>query len=163
MRWVISILLLTSVYLLMLISLNPWDIVVGLLLSTVLVLLFRSYIGLTTPSSGPGAVERLRWIVPFILHTAWDITVSALQVALMVMHVRPLARMRFIEIPFDDDTAAGVALNALLTTLSPGAVMIDIDWERRVTLFHVFDNAELSEIRRIYRDFYERYQRHVLP
>ena len=163
MRWMLSILSLTGVYLLMLTSLDPWDIAVGLLLSTVLVIVFRSHVGLTHPLPGPGFVERLLWIVPFALRTVWDVAAGAIRVALMVVHLRPLARAHFIEIPFDGDTAAGVALNTLLTTLSPGSVLIDVDWERRVTLFHVFDNAEPAEIRQMYQGFYDRYQRHVLP
>lgn len=163
MRWVVAVLVLTGIYLLMLISLNPWDIAAGLLISTVLVLLFRGPLGLSVATPGPGPAERLRALPPFVIRSAWDVISGAVRVALMVLHLRPLARRHFIEIPFDDDSAAGVALTALLTTLSPGSVLIDIDWERRVALYHVLDDAEPDELRRMYRDLYDRYQRHVLP
>src|SRR6185437_8678476 len=163
MRWIVAVSALTGIYLLMLMSLDPWDILAGLLISTVLVLVFRGYLGLSTATPGPGPAERLRWLPPFVVRTAWDVTVGAVRVALMVLHLRPLAKRHFIEIPFEDDTPPGVALTTLLTTFSPGSVLIDIDWERRVALYHLLDDAEPDEIRRKYRHMYDRYQRHVLP
>jgi multisubunit Na+/H+ antiporter MnhE subunit len=163
MRWVVAVLALTAVYLLMLISIDPWDIAIGLVISTALVFTFRGYLGLTAPSSGPSPVERLRALPAFVARAIWDVVTGAVQVALMVLHLRPLAKPHFMEIPFGDDTPTGVALNALLTTLSPGSVLIDVDWERRVVLYHLLDDAEPDEIRRKYRELYERYQRHVLP
>jgi multisubunit Na+/H+ antiporter MnhE subunit len=163
MRWVVAVLALTGIYLLMLISFAPGDIVAGLLVSTVLVLVFRRSLGLNTATTGPGPAERLRWLPPFVARSIRDVIVGAVRVALMVLHLRPLARRHFIEIPFDDDTPAGVALTTLLTTFSPGSVLIDIDWERRVALYHLLDDAEPDEIQRKYRELYDRYQRHVLP
>jgi multisubunit Na+/H+ antiporter MnhE subunit len=163
MRWVVAVLALTAIYLLMLISLNPWDIMIGLIISTTLVLVFRGPLGLRTATAGPSPAERLRALPAFVARSIWDVITGAISVALMVLHLRPLAARHFIEIPFDDDTPAGVALNALLTTLSPGSVLIDVDWERRVVLYHLLDDADPEEIRRTYRELYERYQRHVLP
>lgn len=163
MRWVVVVLALTAIYLLMLISLDPWDIAAGLLISTALALAFRGYLGLNAPARGPGPAERLRALPPFVARSIWDVISGAVRVALMVLHLRPLAKRHFIEIPFDDDTETGAALNALLTTLSPGSVLIDIDWDRRVALYHLLDDDEPDEIRRKYRELYERYQRHVLP
>jgi multisubunit Na+/H+ antiporter MnhE subunit len=163
MRWVVAVLALTGIYLLMLISLDPWDIAIGLIISTALVLVFRGPLGLRAATAGPSPVRRMRALPVFVAHTIWDVLSGAVRVALMVLQLQPLANRHFIEIPFDDDTPAGVALNALLTTLSPGSVLIDVDWERRVALYHVLDDAEPAEIRRKYRELYERYQRHVLP
>lgn len=163
MRWIVAVLVLTGIYLLMLISLNPWDIVGGLIISTVLVFVFRRPLGLSEATVGPGRAERLRWLPLFVARASWDVIVGAVRVALMVLHLRPLATRHFIEIPFDDDTPAGVALTTLLTTFSPGSVLIDIDWERHVALYHVLDDAETDEIQHNYRQLYERYQRHVLP
>lgn len=163
MRWIVAVLSLTGIYLLMLISVDPWDIATGLLVSTILVLVFRGSLGLTAATPGPGPATRLRSLPPLVARSIWDVIVAAVRVALMVLHLRPLARRHFIEIPFDDDTPAGVALNALLTTLSPGSVLIDIDWERRVALYHLLDDADPDEIRRKHRELYDRYQRHVLP
>jgi multicomponent Na+:H+ antiporter subunit E len=163
MRWIVAVLTLTGIYLLMLISLDPWDILTGLVISTMLVLAFRNSLGLNVATRGPGPVERLRWLPPFVVRSTWDVITGAMRVALMVLHLRPLAPRHFIEIPFDDDTPAGVALTTLLTTFSPGSVLIDIDWERRVALYHLLDDDDPDEIRRKYRELYDRYQRHVLP
>ena len=163
MRWVVAVLSLTGIYLLMLISLHPWDIATGLLVSTLLVLVFRGSLGLNVATPGPSPFKRILALPPFVGRSTRDVVVGAVRVALMVLHLRPLARRHFIEIPFGDDTPAGVALTTLLTTFSPGSVLIDIDWERRVALYHLLDDHEPDEIRRKYRELYDRYQRHVLP
>jgi multisubunit Na+/H+ antiporter MnhE subunit len=89
MRWVVAVLALTAVYLLMLISIDPWDIAIGLVISTALVFAFRGYLGLTAPSSGPSPVERLRALPAFVARAIWDVVTGAVQVALMVLHLRP--------------------------------------------------------------------------
>lgn len=163
MRWVLSVGVLTAIYLLMLTSLNPWDIGAGVLLSAVLIVSFRSYLGVTRAAGRPPVAERLLWLAPYTLRAIWEVNVGTFRVAAMVLHLRPLAQAHFIEIPVDDYTENGLALNALITTLSPGSVLIDIDWSRRVMLLHVLDDAKPEEIRATYQDLYEKYQRHVLP
>jgi multisubunit Na+/H+ antiporter MnhE subunit len=50
-----------------------------------------------------------------------------------------------------------------LTTLSPGSVLVDIDWQRRDMLLHVIDASDPDAVRADLERFYDRYQRRVFP
>jgi len=84
-------------------------------------------------------------------------------VALIVLHIRPLVRPGIVAIPFEERTRNGVAVSTLVFTLSPGSYLVDVDWERRLMLFHLIDACDPDAIRIKYHDFYYRYQRHVFP
>lgn len=83
--------------------------------------------------------------------------------ALFVLHLRPLKSPGIVEVPITGRSASGVAVSALVTTLSPGSVLVDIDWRRRVMLFHVFDANDAHAVYLAEHDFYMRYQRQVFP
>ncbi len=57
----------------------------------------------------------------------------------------------------------GVAVTGLLVTLAPGSVLIDVDWEAGLILFHMFDASDPAATRGAIERFYERYQRPVFP
>ena len=42
-----------------------------------------------------------------------------------------------VEVPFGDRSPRGAAVHGLLLTLSPGTLLVDIDEDRRILLFHV--------------------------
>jgi multicomponent K+:H+ antiporter subunit E/multicomponent Na+:H+ antiporter subunit E len=56
-----------------------------------------------------------------------------------------------------------VVVTAWAITLSPGSVLIDVDWERRVMLFHFIDVTEPDKLREKIQAFYEHYQRSIFP
>jgi len=66
-------------------------------------------------------------------------------------------------VPIGERTTSGVAVSALTTTMSPGEVLVDIDWERGVMLIHVLDARDPDAVRARHLRFYERYQRRVFP
>ena len=66
-------------------------------------------------------------------------------------------------IPVGDRTQTGVAVSALVATLSPGEVLVDVDRERGAMLIHVIDAGDPEATRRRHEDFYQRYQRRVFP
>jgi multicomponent K+:H+ antiporter subunit E/multicomponent Na+:H+ antiporter subunit E len=54
-------------------------------------------------------------------------------------------------------------VTAWAVTLSPGSVLIDVDWERREMLFHFIDATEPEKLRKKLQVFYQHYQRPVFP
>jgi multicomponent K+:H+ antiporter subunit E/multicomponent Na+:H+ antiporter subunit E len=56
-----------------------------------------------------------------------------------------------------------VAVTALLVTLAPGSVLIDVYWERRVMLYHMLDATHPKDVAATIDQFYERFQRAVFP
>ncbi|MBI3969365.1 MAG: Na+/H+ antiporter subunit E [Chloroflexi bacterium] len=187
-----SVLGLTAIYLIVLASFRPWDVVMGAVFSAALIWLTRGTgFGEASPSSDePTRKDRGRMVrdregaeapghplapsprqpmqaiiafLPFAAAVLRDIAAGTWQVALVVLHIRALPRTGIIAVPIEERTPTGVAVTSLVTTLSPGTFLVDVDWERRVMLFHVLDATDPETHRAAQRDFYERYQRHVFP
>lgn len=161
-RYIFACLLLTAVYLLTLASLHPWDIAIGFGFSALIIFAVR----MTWGGSSGGVIpllSRIFWFFPFLFQVAKLMTIGTWNVALMVLHIRPVARLGVVAIPIGDRTPQGVAVTSLVDTLSPGSVLVDIDWEEGVMLFHILEDNEVDEVRDSYQRFYDRYQRRVFP
>jgi multisubunit Na+/H+ antiporter MnhE subunit len=163
MRLLFAVIALTVIYILALNSLDPWDILVGALVSTGLVLLFRR-----SPTNGQalpvrGLVRSLLRFIPFAGAVAWSVVVGTWQVALAVLDPSSRVQPGLVAVPIEDRTPLGIVVSALAATLSPGSVVLDIDREAGVMLFHVLDARDPDAFRRTQQDFYDRYQRHVFP
>ena len=72
-------------------------------------------------------------------------------------------RSGIVALPIGGRTETGVAVSALVATLSPGEVLVDVDRARGVMLVHVMDAADPEEVRRRHEEFYRRYQQRVFP
>lgn len=162
-RLLIALVLLILVYVLTLASIHPWDLLAGLAFSLTFLLLFRHFLFGRQPEPIPDLAERILAFLPFALAAARDVLGGTWQVILVVLHLRPLERAGIVAVPIGERTSGGVAVTALVTTLSPGAVLIDVDWEQRVMLFHVLDAKDPDRVRARHEDFYRRYQRRVFP
>jgi multisubunit Na+/H+ antiporter MnhE subunit len=51
----------------------------------------------------------------------------------------------------------------LIATASPGSVLLDIDSERRVMIFHAIDASDPDGFREEMSRFYRRFQRGAVP
>jgi multisubunit Na+/H+ antiporter MnhE subunit len=69
----------------------------------------------------------------------------------------------FIEVPFGARTHRGATVTALLESLAPGAVAVDIDTDRQVIVIHVMDRAGEDAARADRERSYRLYQRPVVP
>jgi multisubunit Na+/H+ antiporter MnhE subunit len=56
-----------------------------------------------------------------------------------------------------------VAVSALVTTLSPGSFLVDVDWTEGTMLIHVIEASDPDRVRADLETFYQRYQRRVFP
>jgi len=155
--------LLTAVYALALASLAPLDLLTGALLGGGLLVASRA---VTVPRGRfpVGTVlRRIGAFVPFTFAVVRDVVVSTWRVALIVLGVRPLRAPGIVKVPIGGRSPVGVAVSSLVETLSPGSVLIDIDWEDRIMYIHVIDASDPDKKRRQMQSFYDRYQRHVFP
>lgn len=161
-RLVLPLVLLTLVYALVLGSFSPADLALGAALSGGLLFVLRSFV---LPGEGApgGLLGRVVGFFPFAAAVARDVVVGTWGVTLITLHFRPIGRSGIVAIPVGGRSEAGVAVSALVATLSPGEVLVDVDRGRGVMLIHVIDAADPEEIRRRHADFYRRYQRKVFP
>ncbi|MGI8631047.1 MAG: Na+/H+ antiporter subunit E [Solirubrobacterales bacterium] len=164
MSYAIATVLLAAVYLLTLGSAGPWDIAFGLVLAAGLL----AALGRASPSPGehadrPGALRRAAATPWFALGIVGEVVAGTWQVGLISAGLRPLRGPGIVEVPFGERSATGVAVTGLAATLSPGAVLIDVDWDRRTFLLHVLDASDPDAVRADQQRFYERYQRGAFP
>jgi multisubunit Na+/H+ antiporter MnhE subunit len=161
-RTVLVVVLLTLVYALTLASLHPLDLALGALLGALASRAVRAVPSPVDRSTGPLLGRVLRFPA-FLGGLLVDVVAGTWDVALRALHLRPLERPGIVLVPIEERSGLGVAVSALATTLSPGSLLVDIDWERRVMLIHVIDATDPDGVRARHRRFYDRYQRGVFP
>lgn len=166
-RRVLVIAALTLVYAMALASFDPWDLAIGAVFSTAVLLVYQRFLFSgdyeVEPGHYPPLYRRVLAFFPFALMVAWDITKGTWVMVLIVLHIRPLRRPGIILVPIGDRTPTGVVVTSLTTTLSPGSVVIDVDWDQGVMMVHAIDVTDPDEVRAGYAHLYEKYQRHVFP
>jgi multicomponent K+:H+ antiporter subunit E len=98
----------------------------------------------------PGAALRLALVV------LWDIVVANIAVTRLVLG--PTARLRpaFVEVPLDTQHPQAVALLASVVTITPGAVVADIDEARTRMLVHLLDAEDPAQVVAHIKARYER-------
>ena len=150
-------------YALILASTDPVDLVTGGAVGAVLLVALGSR--LRTPRADDTAplARRVAWFPVFVGAVLADVLQGTWDVALRVLHLRPVDRPGLIRIPVGDRSERGIAVSALATTLSPGSVFVELDRERRELLLHVIDASEPDASRARLQRFYDRYQRRVFP
>lgn len=158
-----SLVLLTLVYALVLASFHPWDLAFGALLSGILLFSFRRFVFDGKPAPLPGLAGRLLAFFPFVFAVVRDTAVGTLRVTRVTLGRRPLEKTGIVAVPIGERTTVGVAVAALVATISPGEVLIDVDWDKGVMLVHTIDASDPDAVRRAHEDFYTRYQSRVFP
>jgi multisubunit Na+/H+ antiporter MnhE subunit len=149
---------LVFVYALTLASFALWDLAIGAVLATGLVVLFG-----IAPVGGPPLWKRLAYFVPMALTVAWEMLRGTWQVALVVLGIRPLTAPGIVAVPIGERSDTGVAVSGIATTLSPGTLLVDVDDEARTMLIHTMDASDPAKVIADHQRFYGRWQRHVFP
>jgi multisubunit Na+/H+ antiporter MnhE subunit len=162
-RWALLTASLTGVYLLVLASAKPGDVLIGALISGVLAaVLLRSAHPAPEPGEHP-LLARLAAAPRFVALTLVDLAKGTWHVASFALGRRSVEHPGLVEIPMDERTEAGVVAWGLLTAISPDEVVVDIDEERRVAIVHVLDDRDPDAVRARHRAAYERTTRKVFP
>ncbi len=167
----LAVAVLLLIYLLTLGSLAWGDIAIGLLLAASMELGWRRRVerGGTIGSDGADVSQRppLRRALlaspRLFLATAIEITRGTWDVSKYSLGLREVEHDGIVEIELKGISEEGVATWAFISTISPGEVVLDIDEERGVLVIHALDVSDPEAIRRRHHEFYERYQRKVVP
>lgn len=162
-RLLLSILGLVLIYSMILLSLHPWDLAIGALLATGVLVMFRRHLFGSELEPMPGFGRRALALLHFAWFVYTDVIEGLWQVLSIVLGLRPLTPSGIVAIPIGERTASGVAVTAWATGLSPGSVVIDVDWEQRVMLIHFIDASKPEKLRRKMQNAYKRYQRPIFP
>jgi multisubunit Na+/H+ antiporter MnhE subunit len=147
---------LTVVYLLVLTSVAPGDILMGVVVAAVIV-------GLTGPRGQRPVAGWLRWaqaVTVTFLSTASEVIAGTVRTVRFCLGWR--AAPGFVEIPRGDRSVHAVALWGVLTGEAPDEYPVDVDDARDVLIVHVLDARDPSSIVDRHARTYERWQRHVV-
>lgn len=159
MRLAGPVLALTIVYALALGSFRPLDLLAGALVSTA-VMMGLGLSGSVAPA--PVLARRAIGFPAFSAAVIGHVVTGTVQVVKIVLglHSPPAG---IIAVPIEERSDLGVAVAALALTVSPGEVLVEIDWARRCMMIHVVDASDPDSIREQHRRLYRRYQRRVFP
>lgn len=144
-------LVLTAVWVLLLNDFSLASIVLGLVVGVTVPLITSAY--------WPGRVK-LRaplTMAEYALVVLWDIVVSNIQVAYLVLFRRgDSLRSRFITIPLDITSPEGITVLAGTITMTPGTLSTDVSADQRALLVHCLDTADPDETVATIKSRYER-------
>ena len=162
-RLVVPLVGLTLIYALTLSSADPVDLLMGAVLAMLLAAGLRGRFPVAPRGAAPEFVGRVAWFPAFAAAVLADVALGTWDVALRVLHLRGAESPGIVRVPIGRRSDRGVAVSALATTLSPGSVLVEIDWQRREMLLHVIDATDPDRVRDRLQRFYDRYQRRVFP
>lgn len=104
--------------------------------------------------SSASAARRLRAAISLAGVFVYDIVVSSLEVARIVLTPHRRSRPAIVMIPVDARTDYGVALFAYLVSLTPGSTCLHVADDRRSIYVHLLDApdeaARIAEIKALY-------------
>ncbi len=155
------VIVLVAVYLLVLTSVGPGDVLVGTLLALAIVATTRS---VRRPDPTPAAITPARRLagVPALLGgTVVDMARASWQVALCCLRGR-LPAPGLVTVPIGP-RASSAAAWGIRVGLSPDTIVVEADEQRGELLLHVLDARDPDAVRREQLDIYERRQRRVFP
>lgn len=162
-RWFLAIGSVALVYVAALGSTDPVDLAIGAAAAGLILYAIRNVVFNPDPPPAPPLVRRLVAVLPWAAVVWREIARGVLQVARVTVRRRDLPPAGIIAIPLGERSTEGIAMSALTATLSPGEVLVSVDQEQGVMYLHVLDARDPDAIREAHREFYERYQRKVLP
>ncbi|OJH36503.1 Na+/H+ antiporter subunit E [Cystobacter ferrugineus] len=161
-RWAVPWVLLTGVFVLMVGKVTVADLALGAGVSAGLLAWSGRWL---VDGRRPGAVgPRRLWAFGVMVGAVLvDVVRGTWSMGRLMLGPRPAERQGEVEVALGERTDGGARVSALLASMSPGSVLLGIDWERRVMRFHLADASRAEEFRAELERFYRERQRAVFP
>jgi len=148
---------LTAIYLLVLTSLAPGDVLVGALLGLGLASTLRP----RRPGRAPAAALAVALAcAEAVLRTARETVTGSWRVVRFCLGAP--GAPGFVEVPRGDRTRHEIALWGVLTGEAPDEVVVDLDRARDVMIVHLIDARDPEGVRARHRRDHERWRRRVV-
>jgi multicomponent Na+:H+ antiporter subunit E len=106
----------------------------------------------------PRMLRRLRRVLALALLFFWELGVSAVRVALIVLrpNLRKALRPAIVAVPLQVTRDWEITLLACLITLTPGTLSVDVSEDRKTLFIHVLDLDDREALLASIRDGFER-------
>lgn len=141
--------LLALVWLLLQETLDPANLLAAVAMGLIVPKLINGFLGPVTRLGAPMTALRLTAIV------LWDIVVSNLTVARIVLSPTSDPRPAWVEVPLELEHPGGITLLASIITMTPGTVSCVIDEEHHRILVHALDCEDAAEMAAQMKQRYE--------
>lgn len=151
--WPVLSLLMLVVWLMMVGTVAPGQIVLGAILAIGIPLLVRPFLDDLPALKSPAKAVRLVFIVTY------DIVIANITVARLVLGPQSNLRPVFVEVPLEVTHAQSITLLASIITMTPGTVSADLSEDRRRLLVHVLDGPDPDAV---VADIKQRYEKPLL-
>jgi multisubunit Na+/H+ antiporter MnhE subunit len=161
MNAVLRVATLTVIYLLVLTSLHPGDVLVGVVVAVVLVAAGRRIQPLGPPSAEP-ATRRLAGVPGLIGGTLVELVRSTWRTALWCLNPRR-SPPGLVTVPIPPCPPTSAAAWGVRVGITPDTVVVEVDEERGRMVLHVIDARDPDAVRSDQLDSYRRHQRRVFP
>jgi multicomponent Na+:H+ antiporter subunit E len=100
--------------------------------------------------------KKLRQTINFLLFFVWELAVSTLRVAYVVIKPKLDIQPSIVAVPLDVKTDTEIMLLANLITVTPGSLSLDVSYDRRVIYIHVMHVTDVDAYRREIKQGFER-------
>jgi multicomponent K+:H+ antiporter subunit E len=130
-------------------TVHPAHLLLGAALAVALPLATQRFLDVSTRPRAPAAVVRLVAIV------LYDIVLSNIVVARLVLGPMDRLRPGFVRVPVDVTHPYAIALFASIITMTPGTVSAEVSESRREILVHVLDLEDADALVRAMKARYE--------
>jgi multicomponent Na+:H+ antiporter subunit E len=149
---------LVAVYLLVLTSAKPGDMVIGAALALSISVAQRPR---RPRRSVSRVLTRLRASAGLLAQTAFEMVRGSWRVARFCLG--GAASSGLVEVPRGERSRHSVALWGLLTGEAPDEIPVDVDEQRRVLIVHLVDADDPAAVRARHARTHERWQSRVVP
>ena len=143
-------LMLAGVWLLLRQSVAPADLISAAVLALVVPRLIGRFLG------APARPRGLMTILRFTFVVLWDIVVSNITVARMVLSPTARPQPAWVPVPLETQHPMAVTLLATIITMTPGTVSCVVDEDARLILVHALDCGDAAEMAAQIKQRYER-------
>jgi multicomponent K+:H+ antiporter subunit E len=138
-----------TVWLLLNQTVHPAHLLLGAALAVALPLVSRRFLGAPTTVRAPGVIVKLTGVV------LYDIVLSNVTVARLVLGPMDRLRPAFVRVPLDVTHPYAISLLASIITMTPGTVSADVSESRREILVHALN---VDDPEALVRDIKARYE-----
>jgi multicomponent Na+:H+ antiporter subunit E len=115
-----------------------------------------AHLALRVSHGRPASTRKIRLFIGFLGFFAKEVVVSAVRVAVDALAPRPRLRPAVVELPLDVRTEGQITLLAILITLTPGTLALDVSSDRRTLYLHAMFAADADRVRRDIKLGFER-------
>ena len=147
---------LTAVYLLVLTSVAPGDVLVGGTIGLAVSLALRPR---RLPRDAGSSFARAVATGDALLRTVWEMVVGSWRVVRFCLGAP--GSPGFVEVPRDDRTSHELALWGVLTGVAPDEVVVDVSRTGDTMTVHLVDARDAEAVRERHRRGHERWRRRV--